>query len=321
MVSVLLPFYNAEAWLDECLISIQNQSWTDWECILYNDASQDSGPRLAQQWAESDPRFRLFHNESGLPDLIRAQQACIREARGAYVTRMDADDRMHVQKLEKLRLGQELQNGPALSVGKVAFFGPELGVGTLEYQRWLNERVDRGDFAEHRYRECPVANPCWMLERPLAAQLFEQLQYPEDYDFVLRLYALGIPFRACPEALHHWREHPLRLSKTELYQTERFTQLKWKHFQHQEKAPRMWLLGHGKKAKYARTLMGNSLCGWLSERAHAEGNRLGADRLLHWKNAPILEGDAVLSFLSSLEDWSTLYQALEANGARVYRWA
>jgi glycosyltransferase involved in cell wall biosynthesis len=320
VVSVLLPFLNAAPWLEECLSSIQAQTLTDWECILVDDGSSDGSLEIAMCFVTADARFRLIDYPGGPPDLIAAQRRALHFARGEYVTRMDADDRMHPLKLEALLTGQS--EGRGLSAGQVEFFGNSIGPGTLNYQNWLNERIEKGDFLEHLYKECPVANPCWMLDKATALDAFENLQYPEDYHFIFKLVEMGIPIVPCPEAKHYWREHSERLSKTDLYSTERFTQLKWKMFQRLENPQRLWLLGHGKKAKFLRSLMhGNSLCAWLTERPSAHGNRIGNDTLLHVEQADIQKGDRLINTLSSLEDWSCLEQALEQKGARIYRWA
>lgn len=320
MVSVLLPFLNAAPWFQECLDSIRAQTLTDWECLLVDDGSSDESVSIARGYASADARFRLIDHLGGPPDLIAAQRRALHVASGEYVTRMDADDRMHPYKLEALLQGQS--KGPGLSVGQVEFFGPSIGPGTLNYQNWLNERVERGDFLEHLYKECPVANPCWMLDRNTTIDLFENLEYPEDYHFIFKIVGMGVPIVPCPEAKHFWREHEHRLSKTELYSTERFTQLKWTMFQQQVHTERLWLLGHGKKAKYLRTLMqDHPICGWLTERPNAQGNRIGNDTLLMAKLAPIQSGDCIINTLSSLEDWSALEQGLLDKGAQLFRWA
>jgi hypothetical protein len=320
VVSVLLPFLNAAPWLEECLNSIQAQTLTDWECILVDDGSCDDSLSIAQSYVSTDARFRLIDHPGGPPDLIAAQRRALHFASGEYVTRMDADDRMHPFKLEALLRGLLKKSG--LSAGQVEFFGPSIGPGTLNYQNWLNERVERGDFLEHLYKECPVANPCWMLDKKTAIALFENLEYPEDYHFIFKLVGMGVPIIPCPEAKHFWREHSERLSKTDLYSTERFTQLKWSMFQQLVNPQRMWLLGHGKKAKYLRTLMqDHPLCGWLTERLNAQGNRIGEERLMLASHAPIQAGDCIINTLSSLEDWSELEQELLEKGAKVYRWA
>lgn len=320
MVSVLLPFLNAAPWLDECLRSIQAQTLKDWECLLVDDGSSDQSLEIAQGYVDTDSRFRLLQHVKGAPDLIAAQKRAIQAAQGQYVTRMDADDRMHPFKLEALLQGQ--LKGPGLSAGQVEFFGDNIGPGTLNYQNWLNARIEKGDFLDHLFKECPVANPCWLLERTTAAEMFENLEYPEDYHFIFKLVQRGIPIISCTEAKHFWREHSERLSKTELYSTERFTQLKWKAFEQLVSPQRLWLMGHGKKAKYLRSLIPDqALCAWLTERPAAHGNRLGHDTLLFVEHADIQEGDCVINTLSSLEDWTSLEQGLIEKGARVYRWA
>ena len=90
LISVVIPAYNAEQFLDETLESVLSQTYENWECIIVNDGSTDNTESVAKKWCEKDARFRYFYKEnSGASD---TRNLGIKEARGEYIAFLDADD-------------------------------------------------------------------------------------------------------------------------------------------------------------------------------------------------------------------------------------
>ena len=90
LISVVIPAYNAEQFLDETLESVLSQTYENWECIIVNDGSTDNTESIAKKWCEKDARFRYFYKEnSGASD---TRNFGIKEARGEYIAFLDADD-------------------------------------------------------------------------------------------------------------------------------------------------------------------------------------------------------------------------------------
>ena len=90
LISVVIPAYNAEQFLDETLESVLSQTYENWECIIVNDGSTDNTESIAKKWCEKDARFRCFYKEnSGASD---TRNFGIKEARGEYIAFLDADD-------------------------------------------------------------------------------------------------------------------------------------------------------------------------------------------------------------------------------------
>ena len=90
LISVVIPAYNAEQFLDETLESVLSQTYENWECIIVNDGSTDNTEEIAKKWCEKDARFRYFYKEnSGVSD---TRNLGIKEARGEYIAFLDADD-------------------------------------------------------------------------------------------------------------------------------------------------------------------------------------------------------------------------------------
>ncbi|WP_374360648.1 glycosyltransferase family 2 protein, partial [Cloacibacterium sp.] len=65
LISVVVPCYNQAQYLDECLQSVLNQTYQDWECIIVNDGSPDHTEEIAKNWVEKDTRFIYLSKENG----------------------------------------------------------------------------------------------------------------------------------------------------------------------------------------------------------------------------------------------------------------
>lgn len=89
-LSVIVPIYNVESYLAQCLDSILAQTFTDFEVLLINDGSTDSSPAICETYAARDNRIRLFHQENS--GHTAARQAGLKKALGSYVTFVDSDD-------------------------------------------------------------------------------------------------------------------------------------------------------------------------------------------------------------------------------------
>lgn len=90
LISVIVPCYNQAQYLDECLQSVLDQTYTDWECIIVNDGSPDHTEEIAKKWVEKDTRFIYLSKENG--GLSDARNYGLKQARGAYVWFIDGDD-------------------------------------------------------------------------------------------------------------------------------------------------------------------------------------------------------------------------------------
>lgn len=89
-ISVIVPVYDVEKYLDRCLESLRRQTLRDFEVILVDDGSPDLSPQLCDDWAARDPRFRVIHKENG--GLSSARNAGLDAARGRFIAFLDSDD-------------------------------------------------------------------------------------------------------------------------------------------------------------------------------------------------------------------------------------
>ena len=100
LISVIVPVYKVEAYLDRCVKSIVDQTYTNLEIILVDDGSPDTCPTICEAWAEKDERICVIHKENG--GLSDARNAGMAVARGEYIAFVDSDDWIAPEMLERL---------------------------------------------------------------------------------------------------------------------------------------------------------------------------------------------------------------------------
>ena len=100
MISVIVPVYNVETYLEECLDSIQNQTYTDFEVLLVNDGSTDGSQAICERYCQADKRFRLMNQTN--QGLSAARNTGVAASRGEFIVFVDSDDMILANYLETL---------------------------------------------------------------------------------------------------------------------------------------------------------------------------------------------------------------------------
>lgn len=90
MISVIVPVYNVEEYLEECLESIRKQTYQNIEVILVNDGSTDGSKEICERYCQQDPRFRLINKEN--QGISIARNRGVKESNGEYIMFVDSDD-------------------------------------------------------------------------------------------------------------------------------------------------------------------------------------------------------------------------------------
>lgn len=99
LISVIVPCYNQAQYLDECLQSVLEQTYPNWECIIVSDGSPDNTEEIAHRWVEKDPRFKYFYKENG--GLSSARNYGLEKAVGDFIQFLDCDDLLEKNKLKR----------------------------------------------------------------------------------------------------------------------------------------------------------------------------------------------------------------------------
>lgn len=99
-ISIIIPVFNVEQYLDECLLSAVNQTYRNIEIVVINDGSTDSSSDICEEWARKDARIKVIHQENG--GLSVARNTGIEYAKGQYICFLDSDDYLVPDCCEKI---------------------------------------------------------------------------------------------------------------------------------------------------------------------------------------------------------------------------
>ena len=100
LISIVVPIYNVEKYLRQCLDSILDQTYEHFECLLINDGSPDNSADICKEYVDKDARFHYFEKENG--GLASARNFGIKYSKGKYITFIDSDDWVESDYLEVL---------------------------------------------------------------------------------------------------------------------------------------------------------------------------------------------------------------------------
>lgn len=213
MISVLLPFRDAEATLDEALESVLADPLAE-EVLLVDDGSRDRGPELARAAARRDARVRVL--SSGGVGVARALGLGLSHARSPLVARMDADDVSLPGRLgASLAL---LESQPALAaVGTRVEAFPSATLGMTRYLDWQNALVTAEEHFRDALVEAPLCHPSTLMRRDAVLEVggYRDAPWAEDYDLWLRLLAAGRSLAKVPRVLLRWRVRDERVTRTD----------------------------------------------------------------------------------------------------------
>ena len=146
-ISIVMPVFNAAAWLKQTVASVQEQTYENWELIAVDDCSPDESFRMLERMAQKDARIRPIRREEN-GGAARTRNTGMDAARGQYLAFLDSDDLWDAKKLEKeLAFLKERQAAFAFTAYE---FGDENGIGngkivrvprTLSYRAALSRTV------------------------------------------------------------------------------------------------------------------------------------------------------------------------------------
>jgi glycosyltransferase involved in cell wall biosynthesis len=201
IISVGIPFYNAEKFLAYSIQSILCQSYTNWELILVDDGSTDNSLKIAQEFARKDHRIKVLCDGENKKLPNRLNQL-IKESKGKFIARMDADDIMHPSRLE-IQLNYLLENN--------AFDLVSTGLVSIDDQNRVCgfRSVDSLTTGISKPFKFNIAHPTVMARKEWYLRNLYSLDYPRAEDFELWCRAYGkkdLNIAILPDLLLFYRE-------------------------------------------------------------------------------------------------------------------
>ena len=208
-VSILVPCYNCEAFLGETLDTVLSQTFTDWECILVDDASTDRSLEVISSYAERDSRFHSL----ALPENLGAagaRNAGLEKVRGRYLAFLDADDIWLPEKLEKqvALIGESQASIVHTSYRFVDEAGEFLPGGVT-----ASREVDLAVYM----RNTEIGMSTSLLDREQVGEIsFRDIRLCQDTHLWLALLRQGHVARGLPEVLVHYRVREGQISGSKI---------------------------------------------------------------------------------------------------------
>lgn len=179
-VSVIVPIYKVEKYLDRCVQSIRNQTYRNLEIILVDDGSPDNCPQMCDTYAKQDDRIRVIHKENG--GVSDARNVGVRNAKGKFIAFVDPDDKIHSQMIESLYVAIESVNAQ-IAICNYVWCNDQQQYHDKIYQKDLiAEKTYEVSFAETQriYFEEPNRRNLYIVvwNKLYHRSVFEHIQFP-----------------------------------------------------------------------------------------------------------------------------------------------
>lgn len=130
LISVIVPCYKQAQYLSECLQSVTEQTYQNWECIIVDDGSPDDTKNIANAWCIKDKRIKYLYKDNG--GVSAARNTGIAIAQGEWILPLDADDKIAQKYLELTVQVIEKDDKVGIIYCKAEFFGDKTGEWELE---------------------------------------------------------------------------------------------------------------------------------------------------------------------------------------------
>ncbi|MBT4289766.1 MAG: glycosyltransferase [Deltaproteobacteria bacterium] len=219
LISILLPVYNASIFVNACLRSIQNQSFTDFETIIIDDGSTDGTYNTISKLIQNDQRFKLFRFQENR-GIVAALNEGLEKCCGFWIARMDIDDIMHPDRLMKQLSFMTRHPDIDIQGTQVRLIRDDAPItdGQHNYINWSNQLVEDKTIKQEIFAESPIIHPTFFLSRNYYSKLgnYQDNPWVEDYDFLLRAFNQGAKFGKIAEKLLIKRDHPQRVVRNDI---------------------------------------------------------------------------------------------------------
>ena len=173
LISVVIPVYNVEKYLDRCLSSVTKQTYNNLEIILVDDGSKDNSGNLCEEWKKKDNRIIVAHKDNG--GLSDARNYGLKIATGEYISFIDSDDFVDSRFIEILHDEIEKTGLLIAAVGLREFFEEDTTVED-EYHPEYTETISREDAIRCILRVEKLYDYAW--NKLYRRELFNDVEYP-----------------------------------------------------------------------------------------------------------------------------------------------
>ena len=209
LFSVIVPVYNVEKYLPQCVRSILDQDFTDFEVILVDDGSPDGSGALCDQYAKEDDRVVVIHKPNG--GLSSARNAGMRAAKGDYIIFIDSDDWVDTDGFGNIARIIEKEKPEIVETAVIEEDGVTTKPEDLNFAAYLDESpFNRERAINWICNETEQAWPAWkrVCDREFLLMhklFFREGRLQEDIDWSTRLFYYARKYSGYPKPWYHYR--------------------------------------------------------------------------------------------------------------------
>ena len=191
--SIVTPIYKVEKYLQECIDSVLNQSYSDFELILVDDGSPDNCPIICDRAAKEDERIKVIHKQNG--GLSNARNEGLKVAKGEYIVFLDSDDLMCKDALNQIDECLKENQFPDIILGNIIHFQEKTEWIAVDNKKYIGKSADSIYDICELYAHDRVQLPWRAYQSIYKKQLLEENNLyfdeniigAEDCDFFVRL--------------------------------------------------------------------------------------------------------------------------------------
>lgn len=216
LISIVMPVYNTGDFLVEAIESILKQTYKNFEFIIIDDASTDNSWQILKKFKKKDEKIKIYKLKENV-GVSKAVKFAIEKAKGKFLTRMDADDIAHPQRLEK-ELNYLLKNPQTVAVGTQCYLIDKNGkkIGKKSFPTKFE------DIYKYIFTFIPVQQPTLMINKTKLPKDFEYyydgMNTAEEVELLFKLFQYG-KVENLNEFLHYYRLHNNNTSLKNLKKT------------------------------------------------------------------------------------------------------
>lgn len=205
-VSIIVPVYNVEKYIRNCLDSIRNQTFTDWECILVDDGSTDKSGAICDEYAVADTRIKAIHKTNG--GVATARQTGVDAAMGEYLIHADPDDYVEPEMLDEMIAEIQRQRVDILVVD----FYHDKDCGAIELWKQTFSGSTSKDLAEEILLQ-RLHGGLWnkivkkASYKSVAPSFYPGVDYCEDVLIWVQMSKSDLSVGYLPKAYYHYVQH------------------------------------------------------------------------------------------------------------------
>ena len=212
IISVIVPVYKVEPYLRECIDSILNQTFKDFELILVDDGSPDNCPVICDEYAKKDSRVVVIHKENG--GVSSARNEGLNSAKGEFISFVDGDDYLEKEYLETLYLCIRRNNSDLSRCRAFLFedFNKKIiGIKTTQFRYTFHSIEDKSSFIMNVFLNGLILYAVWgsLFKRDIIKN--NKISFPikitmaEDLCFMILFLSSSSSIELCDRALYYYR--------------------------------------------------------------------------------------------------------------------